>query len=260
MAVTVHIPTPLRAQVGEQAKLELEGATIREVLAALTERYPKLRGRLLNQRDELNRFVNVFLNEEDIRFLSNLDTPVKAGDGIMIVPAIAGGCATGPDTASAAGGAMPEALDLPALVRELAAMPERLRVAAQRLGERALTSAPPDGFCLVEHAWHLADLEREGYQPRLRALLSEEEPFLPDFDGARVARERQYRTRPLAAGIDAFAVARAATLELLASVPEDAWTRAGTQEGVGRVTLADVARAVLAHDREHARDIAALEA
>jgi MoaD family protein len=89
--VTVHIPTPLRGQVDDQARLELPGGTVREVLSALTERYPKLRGRLLNEREELNRFVNVFLNEEDIRFLSNLDTPVKAGDGIMIVPAIAGG-------------------------------------------------------------------------------------------------------------------------------------------------------------------------
>jgi MoaD family protein len=89
--VTVHIPTPLRGHVENQAKLELAGATIREVLADLGQRYPQLRGRLFNERDELNRFVNVFLNNEDIRFLQNLETPVKDGDGIAIVPAIAGG-------------------------------------------------------------------------------------------------------------------------------------------------------------------------
>jgi MoaD family protein len=89
--VTVHIPTPFRGHVDDQAKLELAGGTIRDVLADLGRRYPKLRGRLFNDRDELNRFVNVFLNNEDIRFLENLETPVKDGDGIMIVPAIAGG-------------------------------------------------------------------------------------------------------------------------------------------------------------------------
>jgi molybdopterin synthase sulfur carrier subunit len=90
--VTVQIPTPLRGHVDGQAKVELQGATVREVLNALAERYPRLRGRLLDDRNEINRFVNVFLNEEDIRFLENLGTPVKQGDGIMIVPAIAGGC------------------------------------------------------------------------------------------------------------------------------------------------------------------------
>ena len=89
--VTVRIPTPLRGHVDGRATVELEGGTIREVLFALQESYPKLKGRLLDERNEINRFVNVFLNEEDIRFLSNLDTPVKAGDGVMIVPAIAGG-------------------------------------------------------------------------------------------------------------------------------------------------------------------------
>jgi sulfur-carrier protein len=89
--VTVHIPTPLRSQVGDQSKLELAGGTIREVLDDLGRRYPKLRERLFNDRDELNRFVNVFLNDEDIRFLQSLETPVKDGDGVTIVPAIAGG-------------------------------------------------------------------------------------------------------------------------------------------------------------------------
>jgi MoaD family protein len=89
--VTVHIPTPLRGHVDNQAKLELAGSTVREVLAALGRRYPPLRGRLFNDRGELNRFVNVFLNNEDVRFLQNLETPVKDGDGVAIVPAIAGG-------------------------------------------------------------------------------------------------------------------------------------------------------------------------
>lgn len=244
--VTVHIPTPLRGQVGDQARLELPGATVREVLSALTERYPKLRGRLLNERDELNRFVNVFVNEEDIRFLSSLDTPVKAGDGIMIVPAIAGG-------APAAD------FDLAPLARELAAMPDLLRAAARRLGERRWLESPPGAFCLVEQVWHLADLEQEAYAVRLRRLLVEPQPSLPDFDGARAARERGYRGRALEPGIEAFAAARAANLAFLASVPPVAWSRSGTQEGVGPVSLAGVVRAMVGHDREHAAEIAALD-
>ncbi|HSD29537.1 MAG TPA: ubiquitin-like small modifier protein 1 [Vicinamibacteria bacterium] len=89
--VTVLIPTPLRGHVDGQARLELAGATVGEVLGVLVDRYPKLRDRLFNERDELNRFLNVFLNDEDVRFLQSLDTPVKDGDGVTLVPAIAGG-------------------------------------------------------------------------------------------------------------------------------------------------------------------------
>jgi molybdopterin synthase sulfur carrier subunit len=81
--------------VDGQARLEVAGATVREVLGALAERHPSLRGRLFTEKGELNRFVNVFLNDEDVRFLQNLDTPVKDGDGVMLVPAIAGGAGTG---------------------------------------------------------------------------------------------------------------------------------------------------------------------
>jgi len=89
--VIVHIPTPLRGLAGGQAKVEVAGATVREVLDAVGERHPQLRARLFNERSELNRFVNVFLNDEDVRFLRSLDTPVEDGDGVALVPAIAGG-------------------------------------------------------------------------------------------------------------------------------------------------------------------------
>ena len=89
--VSVRIPTPLRPQVDGAASLELAGATVVEVLHELTRRHQKLHGRLFNEQGELNRFVNVFLNEEDIRFQKGLDTPVKYGDGLVLVPAIAGG-------------------------------------------------------------------------------------------------------------------------------------------------------------------------
>jgi molybdopterin synthase sulfur carrier subunit len=89
--VNVRIPTPLRGHVDGAASIELAGATVGEVLHELARRHEKLRGRLFDEHGELNRFVNVFLNDEDIRFLQGLDSPVKDGDGVVLVPAIAGG-------------------------------------------------------------------------------------------------------------------------------------------------------------------------
>jgi molybdopterin converting factor small subunit len=89
--VSVHIPTVLRAHVGDQAQVDLEAGTIREILDRLVEKHPGLKGRLLDDGGELNKFVNVYLNDEDIRFLESLSTPVKEGDALTIVPSIAGG-------------------------------------------------------------------------------------------------------------------------------------------------------------------------
>jgi MoaD family protein len=91
MAVSVRIPTPLRGHVGGASSVEIPGATVGDVLRELAVRHEKLRGRLFDDKGELNRFVNVFLNDEDIRFLQGLDSPVKDGDGVVLVPAIAGG-------------------------------------------------------------------------------------------------------------------------------------------------------------------------
>ncbi len=92
--VTVLIPTALRPQAGNNEKLSLPGQSIRQVLAGLTGQYPDLGKRLYKNGSAdggLNRFINIYVNDEDIRFISNLDTPVKAGDEVSIVPAIAGG-------------------------------------------------------------------------------------------------------------------------------------------------------------------------
>lgn len=89
--VSVHIPTALRGHVGEQAQVEVDAGTVREALDRLVERHPGLRGRLLDDGGELNRFVNVYVNDEDVRFLENLGTALKAGDTVTLVPSIAGG-------------------------------------------------------------------------------------------------------------------------------------------------------------------------
>lgn len=89
--IPVAIPTALRGQVDGQSQLEVPGESVRAVLDAINAQYPDLGKRLFKTEGELNRFINVYVNDEDIRFLDNLDTALKAGDELAIVPAIAGG-------------------------------------------------------------------------------------------------------------------------------------------------------------------------
>ena len=91
MSVKVRIPSPLRSYTGGADIVESDGASVGDVLNALKAKASGIETRLFKTPGQLNRFVNVYLNDEDIRFLKNLDTPVKAGDEISIVPAIAGG-------------------------------------------------------------------------------------------------------------------------------------------------------------------------
>ncbi|MCC6998281.1 MAG: MoaD/ThiS family protein [Deltaproteobacteria bacterium] len=88
---TVRISTPLRKLTNGQEEVKAEGATIGAVLADLEKNFPGIKERLCDESGQVRRFVNIFANEEDIRFLANLDTPVKDSDEISIVPAIAGG-------------------------------------------------------------------------------------------------------------------------------------------------------------------------
>ncbi len=89
--ITVLIPTALRPQVGDQESIAVAGESVGQVLGSLTDQYPEFGKRLFNEQRQVNRFINVYLNDEDIRFLEDLDTAVKAGDELSIVPAIAGG-------------------------------------------------------------------------------------------------------------------------------------------------------------------------
>jgi molybdopterin synthase sulfur carrier subunit len=90
MAVTVKIPTQLRAATGGEAAAEVDGGTVGEVLDSLYERFGELRSRIAEDGG-LRRFVNVYVGGEDIRFMDGLDTPVADGDEVTILPAVAGG-------------------------------------------------------------------------------------------------------------------------------------------------------------------------
>jgi len=92
----VLIPTPLRQYAGKQDSVELTGTTVGEVLTALTTHYPDLRRQLFNDEGKLRSFVNVYLNDEDIRYLEKNATPVKDGDTVSIVPSVAGGSVAAP--------------------------------------------------------------------------------------------------------------------------------------------------------------------
>jgi molybdopterin synthase sulfur carrier subunit len=92
MAVKVKIPTPLRGLTNNQDTVSADGAgTIGEAILDLEQQYPGMKERLLDDTGELRRFVNIYVNGEDIRFLDNLATAIKPGDELSIVPAVAGG-------------------------------------------------------------------------------------------------------------------------------------------------------------------------
>src|SRR5678809_920279 len=86
MAKKVRIPTPLRKLTNNEEVVEVDGATIGDAITELQSRYPGIKERLVDEKGEVRRFVNVYVNEEDIRFLQNQNTPLKAGDEISIIP------------------------------------------------------------------------------------------------------------------------------------------------------------------------------
>ncbi len=91
MSIRVRIPTQLRPLAAGQSEVSVEGGTVGEVLKALDAAHPGFQDRLFDEAGALRRFVNVFVDEEDVRFLSGLDTEVRAGQVISVVPAVAGG-------------------------------------------------------------------------------------------------------------------------------------------------------------------------
>lgn len=90
MPIRVQIPTPMREHTGGEAVVEVQGATVGAVLEDLGSRHPGITQRLFD-RGKLKQFVNLYLNDEDIRYLDNLETAVKEGDELAIIPAVAGG-------------------------------------------------------------------------------------------------------------------------------------------------------------------------
>ena len=91
MAVTILIPTPLRKFTSEQEAVTVEPGTVATLMTSLEAQFPGIGKRLTDESGELRRFINIYVNEEDIRFLQGKETPINDGDAVSIVPAIAGG-------------------------------------------------------------------------------------------------------------------------------------------------------------------------
>ncbi len=141
------------------------------------------------------------------------------------------------------------------LLDDLASMPSFLAERFGALSEDEARQRNGDVFSPVEHVWHLADLEREGFGVRIERLVNEDYALLPDFDGAQAAERRKYREKSLREGMLAFARARQDNIDALARVTPSEWTRRGQQQGVGPVSLSDIPTMMLAHDAGHRDEI-----
>lgn len=91
MSIRVRVPTPLRKLTGEKGEIEAKGGNISELIEDIENRYPGLKERIYDETGEIRRFINIYVNEEDIRFIDGKKTKVADGDEVSIIPAIAGG-------------------------------------------------------------------------------------------------------------------------------------------------------------------------
>lgn len=91
MPITVRIPTPLQKLTNNQTEVETSGANIRELIDDLEKNFPGIKERICDKEGKVRKFINIYVNEEDVRFLQRDETPLKDGDEVSIIPAIAGG-------------------------------------------------------------------------------------------------------------------------------------------------------------------------
>ena len=151
--------------------------------------------------------------------------------------------------------------DLRDLIEFLEETPVACRKLAQGLADADLRRKPAgDQFSFVENACHLRDIEVEGYGARIRRLLAEDRPQLPDVDGGRLARERDYNSQDFGAALAAFERARAENLSAVGRLSPEQLGRAGTLEGVGQITLGKLLHLMREHDEAHRQELTALRA
>ena len=93
MTITVHVPTPLRKLTGNQGEVEIDAASVAELVENLETSFAGIKEKLVDENGVIRRYVNIYVNDEDIRFLDGAETPLNNGDNLSIVPAIAGGAA-----------------------------------------------------------------------------------------------------------------------------------------------------------------------
>lgn len=130
--------------------------------------------------------------------------------------------------------------------------PSTLRRMVAGLGEDVLRSKrTEEEFSVAENICHLRDIEREGYSVRLRRLLDEEQPLLPDIDGARLAQERGYNSQPMPSALEDFAAERMCNVGVILGLQTEQLGRSGVLQTVGDITVERLLAIMEEHDREH---------
>jgi hypothetical protein len=144
-------------------------------------------------------------------------------------------------------------------IEELRGAPERLISLARRCDLGEITRKPsPEAFSAREVVHHLRDIEVEGHGARLVRILAESEPFLPGVDGDRLAVERRYNERPHEPALEEFRQARSQAVARLSAMTAEEWSRRGTLDGVGLITIDELVEIWRTHDREHLEEMARL--
>ena len=139
---------------------------------------------------------------------------------------------------------------------ELASMPNYLELAFADLAPHDRRRNGVDGsFSPIEHVWHLADLEQQGFAARIQRLKIEICPALENFEGARIAREGDYKQRSWTQGIEVFRHTRSDNLSTLRNLDTEQWLRHGTQQGVGAISISDMPGLMAEHDDSHRSEI-----
>ncbi len=145
---------------------------------------------------------------------------------------------------------------LPSTVESLDYVARRAEQIARGLTDAQLMWKPsPDRFSIRETLWHLRDIDVEAFLPRLQRMLQEERPFLPDVDGARLARERGYNALDISSAVDDLKRGRRTAGKLLQALTAEDLSRGAELEGVGSITLGELLDRWLLHDSEHVVDL-----
>ena len=146
--------------------------------------------------------------------------------------------------------------ELQAAIEFLNGTPDRLEGLVGGLSEAQLCHKPqPEAFSIKENILHLRDIEVEGYARRLRRILSEDTPLLPDIDGTQLARDRCYNEKPVAPALREFTASRRGNVALLRSITESDLARPAEMEGVGRIILARLLHLWREHDAGHLTEL-----
>ncbi len=145
--------------------------------------------------------------------------------------------------------------EVSALIQHLENTPAQVKSLVARLSHSQLVAKDTDEFSILESVCHLRDIEAEGYAVRIRRILNEDVPDLPDIDGSRLAVERQYFRQDLVQALDSFVAARVQNVQILSDASLKSMQRKGILEGVGQITLARLLEMMWEHDEGHLDDL-----